>query len=84
MQHSWWFPVGELTRHIAVYSASFSLLVLAALYGSLVKSLAEHAVSSKFIVHVIVTLEYAMVVCDAITILEMMVNDVRRRLRRLM
>lgn len=33
MQHPWWFPVGELTRHIVVYSTSFALFVLASMYG---------------------------------------------------
>jgi hypothetical protein len=38
MQHPWWFPVGELTRHLLVYSTLFSLFVLAALYGGIKSS----------------------------------------------
>ncbi len=84
MQHPWWFPVRELMWHIAVYSTSFLLFVLAALCGSLASYLVEHAISSRFVVRVVVTLEYAIVVCDAVVFFGMMVNDVRKSLRRLM
>ena len=84
MQHPWWFTVRELTRHMAIYSALFLIFVLAVLYGSLVNSLVERAVASKFIVHVVAAVEYAIVVCDALMILKMLVYDVRKRLWRLM
>jgi hypothetical protein len=84
MQHPWWFPVGEITRHVLAYSASFFLFVLATLYGSAISHLVQHFVASKFVLHVVTALEYAIVVCDAIIIMILMVGDVLRTMRRLM
>jgi hypothetical protein len=84
MQHPWWFPVGELTRHIVVYSTSFVLFVLATLYGSAISSLVESYIASKFVFHVVLALEYAIVVGDAIVIMGLMVGDVLRSVRKLM
>ena len=84
MQHPWWFPVGELTRHVLAYSASFFLFVSATLYGSAISHLVQNSIASKFVLHVVTALEYAIVVCDAIIFMMLMVGDVVRTLRRLM
>jgi hypothetical protein len=84
MQHPWWFPVGELTRHLLAYSASFFLFVLATLYGSAISHIVQNSIDSKFVLQVVIALEYAIVVCDAIIILILMVGDVMKTIRRLM
>jgi hypothetical protein len=84
MQHPWWFPVGELTRHALAYSASFFVFVLATLYGSVITHLAQNSIASKFVLHVVTALEYAIVVCDATIFVMLMVGDVVRTIRRLM
>ncbi len=84
MQHPWWFPVEEFTQHILIYSALFSLFVLAALYGSAINALLEISIASKFVLHVVLALEYAIAICDAIVILIYMISDVLKGVRRLM
>ena len=84
MQHPWWSPVEEFTRHILIYSTLLSLFVLAALYGSAINALLENSIASKFVLHVVLALEYAIVVCDAIVIMIYMISDVLKGVRRLM
>jgi hypothetical protein len=84
MQHPWWSPVEEFTRHILIYSTLLSLFVLAALYGSAINALLESSIASKFVLHVVLALEYAIVVCDAIVIMIYMISDVLKGVRRLM
>ena len=84
MQHPWWFPVGEITQHVLAYSASFFVFVLATLYGSAISHLVQNSIASRFVLHVVTALEYAIVVCDATIFMILMVGDAVRTIRRLM
>jgi hypothetical protein len=84
MQHPWWFPVGEITQHVLAYSTSFLVFVLVTLYGSAISHLVQNSIASKFVLHVVTALEYAIVVCDATIFMILMVGDAVRTIRRLM
>jgi hypothetical protein len=82
MQHPWWLPVRDLTRHMLVYSAVLAGFFVSTLFGSVLSSLAEHILITKFSVHLLNFLEYAVVVCDALTMLVFMAVDVFRSIKR--
>ena len=84
MQHPWWRPAWTLAEKVLINGACLALLVLAAVYGSFLISLASHAITSKFVLGVLVTLEYAVIVGDAAFILMGVVEHVWRALKRVM
>jgi hypothetical protein len=76
--------VGEITHHVLAYSASFFVFVLATLYGSAISHLVQNSIASRFVLHVVTALEYAIVVCDATIFMILMIGDAVRTIRRLM
>lgn len=82
MQHPWWSHVWELTCHVLIYSAALTVCVLAAMYGSVIVGLASHAITSKFVLHVLIYLEYAFAVADAAFVLMHAVQHLWQSLRR--
>ena len=75
--------VDDVMRHVFVYSAAFLFFVSAAVYGSVITALASHAITSRFVFHVLVVLEYAIVVGDAVLILLHLVRSVRDSFKRI-
>ena len=65
----WWSPVREAAASMLVYAACFSLLVCGAAYGSALTAWASRVIESKFILHALNFLEYAVVVVDGAFIL---------------
>ena len=84
VQRPWWKPACTFAQQALVNSACLVLLVLAAVYGSSLISFSSHAIASKFSFHVLVILEYAVVVGDAIVILINVIEHVWRALKRAM
>ena len=82
MQQPWWLPVRDLTRHVLVYSGLLTLFFVSTLFGSTLSSMAEHMLVSKFSLHAWRLLEYAVVVCDALSMLTFMAADLFRSIRR--
>jgi hypothetical protein len=82
MQQPWWLPVRDLTRHVLVYSGLLTLFFVSTLFGSMLSSMAEHMLVSKFPLHAWRFLEYAVVVFDAVAILTFMAVDLFRSIRR--
>jgi hypothetical protein len=84
MQRPWWLPVRDFTRHMLVYSGLLALFFVSTLFGAALSSLAGRVLVSKFSLQIWIFLEYAVVVCDALTILAFMTVDVFRSIRRQM
>jgi hypothetical protein len=82
MQYPWWYPVRDLARHVAVYSIALVLFTVAAVVESRVTATAEHLVTSKFTFRVLVCLEYAVVISDAVIILILLIENVWHSLKR--
>jgi hypothetical protein len=82
MQHPWWFPVKDLTRHVLVYSIALVLFTLAAVLESGLTAAAERLVISKFTFRVLVFLEYAVVIGDAIFVVIFLIRDIWHGLTR--
>jgi len=82
MQQPWWLPVRDFTRHMLVYSGLLTLFFASTLFGSALNSMAEHLLASKVSLHAWRLLEYAVVVCDALSILTYMAADLFRSIRR--
>lgn len=79
----WWFPARDLTANLLMYAACFALLVVGAVYGTVLITLASRVIASKFILHVLAFLEYAAVVVDGIFILMHLVEHLRESFRRM-
>lgn len=82
MQHPWWFPVKDLTRHVLVYSIALVLFTLAAVLESGLTAAAERLVISKFTFRLLVFLEYAVVIGDAIFVVIFLIRDIWHGLKR--
>jgi hypothetical protein len=54
-----------------------------AVYGSAITALASHAIASRFVFHLLVVLEYAIVVSDAILIFMHLIINIRDSLKRI-
>jgi hypothetical protein len=82
MQHPWWLPVRDLARHVLIFSLSLILFTTAAIVESKVTATAEHLITSKFAFRMLVCLEYAVVMSDAVIILIMLIKTVCHSLKR--
>jgi hypothetical protein len=82
MQHPWWSPALELARHMLVYSMVLVLFMAGAILESELNAIAERLIASKFTFRVLVCLEYAVAVIDAVFILVVLIKNVFRSLRR--
>jgi hypothetical protein len=82
MQHPWWVPVKDVAKHVLVYSVALMLFTLAAVFESMLTSTAEHLIESKFTFRVLVCLEYAVLVSDAIIIVMLLVGNIWHSLKR--
>lgn len=65
MRGPWLSSVFHVMQHTLLYVACFAFLVLGAAYGSAVAALAARWITSKFVLHILVFMEYAAVVADA-------------------
>lgn len=65
MRGPWLSSVFHVMQHTLLYIACFAFLVLGAAYGSALAALAARWIESKFVLHVLVFMEYAAVVADA-------------------
>jgi hypothetical protein len=74
--------IRELAQHVCICSTAFGLIVLEAVYGSAVNSLAAHVITSRFVLHVLTGLEYTIVVCGAISVMLPLGCEVLNRLKR--
>ena len=83
MQHPWWSPMQEFVRHTVVYFSAFLLFVLVTVYGSTITARATSAVHSRFIVNVLLSVEYILVVADASAIVLFAVRDLRACLKNI-
>ena len=83
MQHRWLAAVADITKHVLLYSIAFLFFVISAVYGSAITALASRAIESRFVFHVLVVLEYAIVVGDAVLILLHLVRSVRDSFKRI-
>jgi hypothetical protein len=84
VQRPWWSSVLEFGQHVLTYSAAFIIFATAIVYGNAITVLVSHIGASKFVLHVLTALEYAIVVCDALFIAFLMIRDVLRNLKGLM
>ena len=82
MQHPWWFPMKDVAKHTFVYSVILMLFAIAAIFESMITSVAEHLIRSKFTFQVLVCLEYAVVVGDAVLIVILIVENIWHSLKR--
>jgi hypothetical protein len=78
MRGPWWYPVWNIAQHTLVYAASFAFLALSAAYGSAITTLVSHVIASKFVIHVLIFLEYAAVAADALIVLGYLIQHLRR------
>ena len=83
MQHRWLAAVADITKHVLLYSIAFLFFVISAVYGSAITALASRAIESRFVFHVLVVLEYAIVLSDAALILMYLVNNIRDSFKRM-
>ncbi len=83
MRHQTELSTWELARHVLIYSVGFTLFAVEAVYGAVVTSLASPFIESKFVRHVMTTLEYAIVVFTAMCIASRIIRDVRSKLKGL-
>ena len=85
MSHAWWKPLSRFAVHTLIYVTLFALLVLGAACTSALTALAPRLIESKFVLHVLLFLEYAFVVTDAVCALMYLVKlilvDFRRFIR---
>ena len=84
MRGPWWHPVLALMQHTLVYVTSLSLLAVSAAYTSEITVLVSHVVPSKFVIHILVFLEYAAVVVEALFVLEYLFKRLRMTFKRMM
>ena len=84
MQRPWWSTAKELASHVLMYSAALTVLVLAAMYGSAIVALASHLIESQLVLHVLMFLEYALLIADAIFILAHVVQHIWESFRRIL
>jgi hypothetical protein len=84
VQRPWWSSAMKFGRHVLTYSVAFIMFATATVYGNAITMLVSHLGASKFALHVLTALEYAIVVCDALFIAFLMIQDVLRNLKGLM
>ena len=84
MHGPWWHPVLALVQHALVCVTSLALLALSAAYASEITVLVSHFVPSKFVIHIMIFLEYAAMVVEALFVLEYLFRHVRMTFRRMM
>ena len=77
------FSTQELVGHVLVYSMSFTLLAIEAVYGAVVSSLVSRSIQSRFILGVLIAVEHVMVVVDAVYITSRIVRDAWHKLEGL-
>ncbi len=65
MQHSWWFPVRDLTQHVLGNSTMLILAALVCVFDSALLELSGQLIHSKFVFHIFEILGYAVVIVDA-------------------
>jgi len=78
----WWYPARDFAANMLMYAASFALLVMGAMYGTVLITFASRVIASKFILDVFVFLEYAAVLVDGIFILMHLYEHLREGFRR--
>ena len=84
MRGPWWYPVWDLLRHTLMYVTFLTLLALSAAYTSAITVLVSHVLSSKFVIHILIFLEYAAVVVEALFVLEYLFRHLRMTFKRMM
>lgn len=84
MRGPWLSSVFHVMQHTLLYVACLAFLVLGAAYGSAVAALAERVIPSKFVLHVLVFMEYAAVVADAAYLLMHLVRHLVESFGRVM
>ena len=84
MRAPWWHPVLALMRHTLLYVTSLSLLALSAAYTSEITVLVSQVVPSKFVIHILVFLEYAAIVVEALFVLEYLFKRLRMTFKGMM
>ena len=69
MSSAWWKPLWHFAVHTMSYVTLFALLALGAACTSALTALAPRVIESKFVLYVLLFLEYAFFVADAIYVL---------------
>lgn len=82
MQQTTGSIVKELVRHAAIYSFAFMLFSFDTVVGSIVSSLATRAIASRFILHVMIAVEYTVVVLQATFTVYLLVREQVHNMRR--
>jgi hypothetical protein len=84
MQHQWWRPMISMFRHSLNSLASLTCLTVMTVCGDKVISLASGQIESKFVIHVLDLLKYAIVLMDALFLMTTLVDAAREKFRSLM
>jgi hypothetical protein len=83
MRHPLFAVAADIARHVLLFSTAFLFLVISAVYGSAIAALASHAIASRFVFHVLVVLEYAIVLSDAALVLMYLAGNLRDSFKRI-
>ena len=83
MQHPWRFSGGEILAHLLGNSVMLVVFTLVTAFDSVIMGIASRLIVSKFVFQVLATVEYALVVSDAIMIVMFLILSVWEKLKRI-
>ena len=84
MQHRWWHSVRHVVEDSLASTFRFIVLTAAAVCTSRVLKVASPQIQSRFVIYLLLFLEYAMIVSDAIYMLVDLVKPIVEKLRSAM
>lgn len=84
MQHRWWHSVRHVIEDSFASTFRFIVLTAAAVCTSRVLKVASPQIQSRFVIYLLLFLEYAMIVSDAIYMLVDLVKPIVEKLRSAM
>jgi len=84
MQYRWWRSMPDVIKHSLVSTLILIVVTTMAVCGSRFVAIASLEIKSKFEVHVLEFLEYAVIVFDAYYMLMFLVNPILKSLRSAM
>jgi len=83
MQHPWRCSVRDILDHLLKNSAVLVMFSSVTVFDSVLIEIAGRLVISKFVFHILVALEYALVVGDATMIVMFLILSIWNKLRRI-
>jgi hypothetical protein len=83
MQQPWWFHARDLARHVLGHSTALLIFTLASVLNSALLEIASRLIHSKFVLHMLVALEYAFLVCDMVFVGMVLMRSIFDSLKRI-